>query len=184
MKRLPGTSLMAAIVMAGPASAALQAENLLTPAPPGFKVGSQGSQGPMQAQELVPEGQTVDAWSTMITIQIHHNLQNVDPEAFASALAGRWKSACPMSDAARSMGGVENGFPVSIWLFLCPSNPQTRKPENMFMKVIGGADALYVVQYAYRRPMTKDLVGPAMAYLRDVKACDTRRSDRPCPAGS
>ena len=49
------------------------------------------------------------------------------------------------------------------------------------MKVISGADALYSVQYAYRRALADDLAGPATAYLHRVTACDTRDASHPCP---
>jgi hypothetical protein len=170
-------AMLAGVAMAG----GLRAENVLTPLPTGFKIGSQGTQGPMTGAEYVPANETVDRWSTMITVQIFHNLPRHDPDGFASNLAVQWKGSCANSDAVKVTSGAENGYPFTVWMYNCPLNTQTGKPENMWMKVIGGADSLYAVQYADRQAMNKALIGPAMGYLRKVVACDTRRPDRPCP---
>jgi hypothetical protein len=53
----------------------------------------------------------------------------------------------------------------------------------MWLKATSGADSLYIVQYAYRRALDKELIGPAMDYLKRVSVCDARRADRACPAG-
>jgi hypothetical protein len=163
--------------------AALQNENLLAPLPSGFKIGFATERGRMTMSEFVPTSDTVDAWSSMITVQIFHGMANADPDAFANALASRWKSACAGGDAQKIRSGMENGYPVSLWMFACPLNPGTKQPENMWLKVISGSDSLYSVQYGYRRALDKDLIGPAMDYLRQVAVCDTRRADRPCPRG-
>jgi hypothetical protein len=95
-----------------------------------------------------------------------------------------WSSACPGADVMKIKDVVERGYPVAIWQFLCPNNPKTGKPENMYTKIIGGNDALYSIQYAYRSALTKEVIPPTMSYLGDVFVCDTRLPDRPCPAVS
>jgi hypothetical protein len=133
--------------------------------------------------EYIPSPETVDDWSRMVTVQIFYSLKNVDPDAFAGDLAKRWRSACAGGGARKVTAGKENGYPFSQWMYNWALNPQTNKPENMWLKATGGADSLYSVQYAYRREMSTDLIGPAMECLRRVSVCDTRRSDRPCPEG-
>jgi hypothetical protein len=54
----------------------------------------------------------------------------------------------------------------------------------MYTKIIGGNDALYSVQYAYRSPLTKEIISPTMSYLASIMVCDTRLPDRPCPVVS
>ena len=167
----------------GSASAAQQDENVLTPMPSGFKMGYHTAQGAMTMAEYVPAGESVDAWSTMITVQIYHGQPNRDPEAFASNLGARWNASCTNATSVKVVNGYENGYPFAVWAYECPLNPATHKPENMWMKAISGADSLYAVQYADRQAMSPALVAPAMAYLRKVAVCDTRRPDRRCPKG-
>lgn len=164
-------------------AAGLDAENILTPLPPDFKIGFNSQSGASEMHEYVPKSETVEDWSRMITVQIVHGLAAVDPESFATQLQQRWEGACPGGQAKEAHQGNENGYPVVVWLYACPLNPETGKPENMWMKAIRGTDALYDVQYAFRRELAQDMVAPAMAYLRAVAVCDTRTTDHPCPRG-
>lgn len=159
----------------------MQDENLMTPLPKGFKIGSHGSNAQMMGSEYVPEGETVQDWSRMITVQVFRNLKGADPDKFAKGTGDRWQSACPGADVGKVRDGRERGYGFSLWMFRCPLNPKTQKPENTYIKLISGKDALYVVQYAYRAPLTRENIPPAMAYLGSVWVCDSRLPDRPCP---
>jgi hypothetical protein len=172
----------AATSAAASAPPGLQDENILVPLPEGFKVGSQGRQAQMQGAEFVPNGETVKDWSRMVTEEIFFGRRSVDPDDLPSGMAKSWAVACPGGSAERTARATENGYPVSLWVFRCPMNPQTHKPENMWMKVVSGQDALYSVQYAYRRALADDLAGPAMTYLGRVTVCDTRGSAHSCPS--
>ena len=165
------------IVVAG----TLQNENLLTSLPPGFHEGFHDINPRKVFVEYVPAGETVQSWTKMITTQIMRDLKNFDAERWSSGLAERWKKGCPGGEANRMLGTTENGYPVSIWLYTCPLNPATQKPETMWAKVFSGADAFYNVQVAYRSAISKDLTAPTMDILRKAMVCDTRRPDRPCP---
>lgn len=172
-----------ALMLTSAANAALEAENLLTSLPSGFKVGYSAGNGKEDMVEYVPAAETVDDWTKMVTVQVFHNARNVDPDAFAAKLADGWKSSCAGGDAQKITTGAENGYPIAVWAYDCPLNPQTGKPESMWLKVTSGSDALYSVQYAYRLQATKELATPALDYLQNVIVRDTRRSDRPCPKG-
>lgn len=181
-KKPPGAESPPAAPPAAAPPTGLQDENILLPQPDGFKVGSHGRQAQMEATEYVPTGETVEDWSRMITEQIFFGRRNVDPDDLPNFMAKSWGAVCPGGVAERTGRTSENGYPVATWQFRCPMNPQTHKPETMWMKVISGADALYSVQYAYRRAPSDDLAGPATAYLNRVKVCDTRDPAHPCPA--
>jgi hypothetical protein len=133
--------------------------------------------------EFVPDAESVENWSTMVTVQIFHDVRNGDGDAFAGNLGRLWQGACPDSSADKLEGGEVNGFRFALWSYACPLNGQTNKPETMWLKAISGADALYVVQYAYRASPTAEREQEAVSYLAKASACDTRRDDRPCPAG-
>jgi hypothetical protein len=124
----------------------------------------------------------VENWSRLITVQIFHGHANASPDAFADRLATGWKSACAGGQDQKVRDGNENGYPIVVWLYVCPLNPATHKPETMWLKAISGSDSLYAVQYAAREAPSKEMVTPAMEFLRQVMVCDTRRPDRPCPA--
>lgn len=178
-----GASQAADPAPAAPAAArAFKDENLIAAIPRGYKVGSSAAQGPVLIAEYVPTAETVDNWTSIITVQIYRNLTTVTPDKFASDLADRVKGACPGAEARKLVDSVENGYAMSVWTMACPLNPQTHKPETLSIKVIRGQDALYSVQYAYRETLTPERQAPAMAFLGRVLVCDTRKPDRACPA--
>jgi hypothetical protein len=161
--------------------AAFQDENILVPLPAGFKIGFRAHPNRMDMTEFVPSGETVDNWSQMITEQIFYGRGGSDPDALPNGMVTKWQSDCPGGAAGRAARTVENGYPVSIWTFLCPLNPATGKPETMFMKVTAGKDSLYSVQYAYRQVFSPDMIKPTMSYLHGVLVCDTRDAAHLCP---
>ncbi len=166
---------------AGSAFAGLEAENVLTPLPKGFKIGSQGRTVTGSMSEFIPQAETVQDWSAMVTVMIMH--VNATPDQFATGMFDDVKAGCPGIQTQKVTEGTENGYAFSLWLADCPLNPATGKPESFFMKIIAGKDALYNIQYAYRQDLTKDLMVPAMTYLKEVRVCDTRDATHPCPAG-
>ena len=174
---------LAAALLSSPARAQLKDENVLVLVPQGFKAGWQGGNGSMTTTEFVPTAESVDDWSQMITQQIFHGRANDPPDGLPTAMGVGWKNGCPGGMSQKLSQADENGYPSAIWLFACPRNPQTGKPENAWIKVISGADSLYGVQYAVRREATDETTKAALAYLQRVTACDTRRADRPCPKG-
>jgi hypothetical protein len=176
-------ALLALAASAPSATAALKDENLLTTVPSGFKIGSQTRNDRETMAEYVPGQESLEDWSRMITVQILRPLKKIEPDVFANSLAKGWMSACPGGGAQKVTAGKENNYSFSLWMYNCPLNPRTGKPENMWLKATSGVDALYSVQYAYRKAMSTDLIGPAMEYLRRVSVCDTRLADRRCPDG-
>jgi hypothetical protein len=171
--------LVLAGALASPGRADLRNENLLVPLPPGFASGWRSPDGHMQ--EFVRPPETVDTWSRLITIQIFHGIRNADPEGFAGKAAAGWTSHCPGGSGQRVRDDTEHGYAVAVWIYVCPLNPATHRPETLGLKAIGGADSLYVAQYAARAAASQDVLTTAMQFLRQVSACDTRRPDRACP---
>lgn len=181
--RLVGLAAIVALMSSTPGLAQLQAENLLAGVPEGFEVGYHASQNGMIIAEFVPKGETVEAWSRMITVQVFRGLRNADGDQLASNMQQGWEAACTGSDVGRDDAGKVNGYDWVAWHFSCPMNPETNLPETMWLRAVSGADALYVVQYAYRALPSVEREGPATEYLSTISVCDTRRADRPCPEG-
>jgi len=176
-----GAVLLLAIATPVASQAIFHDENIVVPLPAGFRPGFRSSHDGMNMTEFVPAAETVDNWSRMITEQSFYRLARTGPDALPRGMARRWSSDCPGGSASRVRNTQENGYPVSIWMFLCPSNPATGEPENMWMKVIAASDSLYSVQYAYRTAVSKEMATSAMKYLHSVVVCDTRQPAHPCP---
>jgi hypothetical protein len=182
-RRLAALLWAALGLLAGEARAELVAENLLTAIPDGFEIGFQTREGSMDMMEFIPKGESVKEWTSMITVQIFHDLGKQDSDVFARRVAEMWKGGCKDSAAERLGAGTANGYPAAAWHYWCPLNTQTGKPEEMWLEAISGNDALYVVQYAYRADATDKMELQALNYLAAASVCDTRITERACPAG-
>ena len=183
MKLLPILTALIAMALPGVAQAQLEAENLLIAVPDGFIVGDAvqgGAAGTISATEFVPKGQTVQEWSEMVTVQVLHGA-TIGANALGEQVKTGWEGACPKSTVKRLGANKANGYSFVMWSYICPLNPQTKKPETMWLKAIRGGDALYVVQYAFRAAPTVATTEAALAYLDRVAVCDTRKPEHPCP---
>ena len=88
--------LMLAAVMFPLAAQAAQAAEMASfgEPPKDFKIGYQTEQNGMVMVELVPQKQTVDNWTKMITLQ---SMAGAKPgvAAFGNNLSALWKNTCP-----------------------------------------------------------------------------------------
>jgi hypothetical protein len=161
--------------------AQLSDENLLQTLPDGYKIGFHTEKKGMVITELVPQSETVKNWTEMLTTQIFLGMKDTTPEQFQARMEKGWLAACKQGESAPVTKGKENGYSFSLWLQSCPSNPETGKPEIVWLKAIQGNDSFYVVQKAFRFDPPKEQVVQWMKYLRAITVCDTRSAQHPCP---
>lgn len=180
LRALAAAAVIAAFILA-PARAQLVNENLLVTMPPDYKVGWQDRNAQRQISEMVPTGESVETWTEMVTVQIFFGLKT-PPQLFRARAGALWAKACPNSLSQPIAQGPERGYPTEVWMQVCLSNPQTKKPEHTFFKAIQGNDSLYVVQKAFRYEPSREEVTTWTRYLKSVLVCDSRLPDRACPA--
>jgi hypothetical protein len=181
MPRLLPPWLLLGPLLASPASAEFVNENLLTPTAPGYHVGFQNKKDSGQITEWVPEGQTVDNWTEILTVQIFNNMK-MTPDSFMHAMEKQWDGGCPGAGNAEPIAsGDENGYPYQVWLLNCPKNPLTGKPEITWFKALQGKDSFYLVQKAFKFAPSKEQIARWIGYLEAVRVCDSRLADRACP---
>ncbi len=150
-------------------------EWLVWPHAEGFVVGHKETAVEGSIEEQVPAGETVENWSRMITSMRFPGAPAT--EQFTDDLAAGWKKACPGSRSVSQI--VLADFRVTVEARMdCPRNPQTGKPETMFMRSIPGDDALYVLQIAFRHAPDAAEVRWAEAQLAAAVMC-TAKSPRP-----
>ena len=180
---LLGAALLSLVSASGAFAQAmptLYGENLITPLPKGFKLGAQSAQGRFAQMEYIPEAETVQDWSTMITVTVIKGQLPVTPDQFSQKVAGGFQQACAKGEGHKVVDGQVNGYAYTQWIATCDLNPQTGKPEFLVMRTIQGADAFFNVQYAFRRAPSDDAVKQATDYLDTTSVCDTRLPERPC----
>lgn len=162
-------------------AATIQNETLQTPALEGFMAISDSQNTAIETKELVPADETDKTWSRKITIQTLRTSNRPSADRFATSIAEQWRPVCPGGDVGKFKEGSENGYSFSLWMFTCPLTAQPNKPENIWLKVITGNDALYAVQYAFHKKLTRTILRVAVQYLRQVIVCDDRLPARVCP---
>lgn len=158
----------------------LENENLLAELPNGFKIGYQAEQGNQTITEMVAESESVEDWTTMVTVQVYLGENNTTPQQAQETMTNRWFGACENSETYPVADGAENGYNFVLWQLYCPLNPSTQKVEFTYMKAIQGNDSFYLVQVAFRYKPTDADITQWMNYLRDVQVCDSRIPDRAC----
>ena len=158
-----------------------EGENLLAGLPAGFKVDYQATQENQTITEMVPEGETVQDWTTMVTVQVYLGERNTTPEQAKTNLTEAWLNACQNSESYPVADGAENGYDFVLWQLYCPLYPSTQREEYTYLKAIQGNDSFYLVQVAFRYTPSEDDITQWMSYLREVQACDSRIPERACP---
>jgi hypothetical protein len=160
----------------------LQEENILVSLPGGYKVDFQKRQGNLLMTEMVPEGESVQNWTEMITTQIFSGgVPQRTPEAFSRALGYLWMQSCQGAGVQHIRKGTENGYPFAFWMQTCPKNPMTGKPENAFLKAIQGSDSFYLVQKAWKYTPSEEDIVTWTRFMSAVRVCDSRIEGRECP---
>jgi hypothetical protein len=167
--------------LATPAYAQFQGENLLVSPPPGFKVGFQDSRGGVSIQEWVPQGETVQNWSEMVTVQLFRNRPDLEPRAMLDTIQRGWLKACAGSTPAPIVAGKANGYETGSMVLRCPLNGETGKPETTAFRAIRGRDSFYMVQRAVRSVPDASRLERMESSLAGVSVCDTRSAQSPCP---
>lgn len=176
-----GAAALAAALWATQAAARFVNESLLITEPNGYKVGFDAHRNNMVMHELVPDNQTANNWTEMLTVQVFYGTR-IDPVKFEADMEKRWSAHCPNATSQKISTATDNNYPAMLWQLACPSNPSTGKPELTWFKAIEGNDNFYLVQKAFKFEPSKQQLDDWLNYLRSVRVCDTRLSDRQCPA--
>jgi len=166
----------------GAAWGGLRYENLLLELPDGFKIDFTHRRGNVQLIEMVPEGESVEDWSQMVTTTIVHGGIRLSPGEYLARMERLWRGQCPGSASAMIRQGEENGYAFALWLLSCEHFPDTGLPEMTWLKAIRGNDSFYLVQKAWHRHPEQHEIEAMMHYLKKVQVCDSRLPDRACPA--
>ncbi|MDH7785481.1 hypothetical protein QBD01_001499 [Ochrobactrum sp. 19YEA23] len=127
--------------------------------PPNYKIAFRNRNRIGMVIEMIPEDETLDAWTEMLTVHIMHNVNEHTLDSFYKGMKQAWKEMCAGGGASRIVErGVENQQPTLIWSQACPLNPQTGRPENTWFKLSIRSGVIVVVQKAFRfEPSADDI---------------------------
>ncbi len=155
------------------------------PVPEGFVPAYEDSNGDSYINEVIPAGETLDAWSEMITLTGIRGMASGDPNevavGFAEYLAGQYSGACPdtFNAVALNAAPVRGARGLFAGFLGCGDNGAGESEAMAFLILVGSSD-VYSLQWAARGPMlatgpTYDPAfwGPRLAELTDAaRVCD------------
>lgn len=149
--------------------------------PEGFTIGHEQTLGPQRIIEMVPEGENVQQWTRMITVLTVRDLPRERMRGIADGVAAGWVEACPGGRTTPIVDGEDNRYPTLRYSMHCPLLQATGKPENTWVKMVAGREALYVVQFAFRSEPTDAQVEEATSLFDVFQLCDLKRAEHACP---
>jgi hypothetical protein len=114
--------------------------------------------GPSYIREAVLKGETVEAWTQMITVTGAKGLAanpQLTPEKFAVSMAAGFKKACPDTFAVKPFGaakfGDQDGYVAIVGCGRIETSADKHGETALIIAVKGSAD-YYTIQWAVRAP--------------------------------
>ncbi len=124
--------------------------------PKGFVGVFEKTNGDFYIQEHVPPGESVNAWTQMITVtgkKDYASRPGATPVAVLNGMAGGFQRACPSSFAAKMLQENKlNGFDAAVAVVSCGASPTTqgKTSESALIVVVKGQTEIYTIQWAER----------------------------------
>jgi hypothetical protein len=140
----------------------------------------------MSMKEYVPQGETVEDWTEMFTIQIMYKWSSLSPTKYLALAEEDWNDKCIGADsnakAHVTSKSPENGYPTIVFLLHCLSDPRRHWEKYTVFKAIQGQSSFYIVQKAFKSFPSEERIQHWMLKLREVTLCDPGSKSHPCPA--
>lgn len=135
-----------------------------------------------------------------LTLEAQSSKPLPDPIEFVLGVSLDLKSRCQGYQDINVSSGLENGYPTSVRLMICPEFRDSPHGQVVLAKAIRGNEQFYSITRRIRTPAVptaaeqagKDpaerrqpLSAQAMAewstHMKSVQVCDTRSGNHPCP---
>lgn len=171
MRRMTiGLTMMAAAAGAA-AMAAPAAERLASPPLPQFVVGYQAGNAEQSIREEVPRGETVQAWSRMVTTQRFTGLAaRATPAQYAGNILAALPRSCPSAQRPPVASLTVSGRPAVRFEVDCPAAPG-RQREMFILLAIAGRSDMHVKQVAFRGNPTPQNLAWGRGFLSSTVLC-------------
>ena len=120
--------------------------------------------------EWIREGQTRENIHDMLVEQAFYNLRTMSPAEFAERMLASTAVFCEKGARTGPKLATEHGFAVAYGQSYCVRRKGTNKDVDMFIKVIGGRNALYVIQREFHYPTTPESVPAVRVWPKGKEA--------------
>jgi hypothetical protein len=126
--------------------------------PANFVAASENTREKFYIREAVPKGETVDAWTQMITVTGSSGMAtsaNFSPQKLAASIALGFKKACPESFAVKDLGqmtlGEQDAYLAVASCGKVNASADGHSETALIVAIKGASDA-YTIQWAERTP--------------------------------
>lgn len=162
-----------AVVIAGSGPGVAGDGYFVSPELPGFATGYQAGNADAAISEQVPEGESVEHWSRMVTTQRFTGLAGeVSASRYAEAVIGGLAQGCPGAKATPITNLRIDGRLAARFRADCPRNPQTGLPEVFWFVAVPGPRDMHVKQVAFRRLPDAADAAWAEQFLAALRWCE------------
>ena len=174
-------AIMAAMA-AFPAAAQTSGGEHIGQAPlPGFVLAHRVEGGGSLIEERIPQGETVEAWTRMVTVQRFAGAsQRLRASDLLANIQNGLRTSCPEATTTAISGETISGRRAARMRADCPLLAQTGLPETFVILVIEGSSDLHVAQVAFRRVPTAADLAWADRHLASVVLCDRASREAAC----
>jgi hypothetical protein len=179
-KAIPAATFALLVASAAPAFAAEPVERLKAPVLPGFVVGFEASNATQTIREEVPNGETVERWTRMVTTQRFTGLAaRSTPAVYARTIASQLPQACPGATVSPITELTVSRRPAARFQVDCPRNA-TGQTETFILLAIAGARDMHVKQVAWRGGKSASDLAWASGFLAKTVLCRPRDPQVSC----
>jgi hypothetical protein len=168
MASIAALPLLAPVATAQPAAQ----ERLVAPALPGFVVGYTAANAQQSIREEIPRGETVEAWSRMITTQrFVGTARAATPEVYARNTMAGIPRACPGARVSPVTGLRISGRAAAQFQVDCPRSAGGRPETFILLAIAGPSGDMHVKQVAWRGGTTPQGLAWGRNFLAGVALC-------------
>lgn len=142
---------------------------MLSKTPLGYKVAFHIKNDVGSMLEMIPERETLETWSEMLTVHVMRNVNGYTLDSFYAGMKGGWAQMCPCGATHILEHAHEEHGPTLLWSQTCPHNRETGQPENTWFKLAIPNGVLVLVQKAFKFEPSADDIAFWLDFLRTVR---------------
>ncbi|TAM96037.1 MAG: hypothetical protein EPN45_21795 [Rhizobiaceae bacterium] len=137
--------------------------------PPGYKVACQTKTNTDTMLEMIPDGESLDRWTEMSTVQVMRNVNGYTLSGFYAGMREAWANMFPCGATEIVERGHERLQPTLYWSHACPLNENTGQPEYTWFKALIRGGNVVVVHEAFKFEPSADAVEFWLTFLRELR---------------
>ncbi|MCZ6868971.1 MAG: hypothetical protein O7G84_05670 [Gammaproteobacteria bacterium] len=190
LRRLVSTLLIAFIAanVVGAEEKGVPEEQFAARVPPEWKGVYQYRRADIMLAEFLPVAENVADWSTMLSYEFHAVDVWMDPIEFVDNFAANQAELCEGFRNLNMSSGMENGYPTSVRMLICPKMLASGKGRVTLLKAMRGDRGYYVAALMRRAdefepeetPVSPDEIAAWSQFMRQIIVCVPGDSEHPC----